>query len=167
MISPSLTEPNRLGVYTGRTTNWPVVASTCVGAVLLVLMGKDSNGSWGDLLFVVPMSLVAVGTIVSVLTATSLRVTGGPNGFTIHWGLVGWPRSTYHLDDIDHAEVIDVPGWRVSYGFWWTPRRTTCTVRSGPAVRLRLHSGRLVTVTAPDPSAAVEALHAASNGRTQ
>ena len=81
-------------VYTGRTTSWPMVATTCAGALLVVFMGKESNGAWGDLVFVVPLILVAIGVIANVLTASSVRATAGPNGFTIRWGLVGWPRCT-------------------------------------------------------------------------
>ena len=60
-------------------------------------------------------------------------------------------------------EVIDLPWWRVSYGLWWTPRRTNCTVRSGPTLRLSLRNQRTVTITVPEPAAAVNALHEASD----
>jgi len=162
MTSPPITDSTRHAVYTGRTTNWPMVATTCVGALFVVIMGKQSNGSWGDLLFVVPLMLVAIGILANVLTASSVRAAAGPNGFTIRWGLVGWPRCTYGLDEIDHAEVIELPSWRVSFGLWWTPKRTNCTVRSGPTVRLTLRNGRIVTVTVPEPAAAVAALREAS-----
>ncbi len=162
MTPPPIAGPNQHAVYTGRTTSWPMVAATCVGALLVVLMGKESNGAWGDLLFVVPLILVAIGVLANVLTASSVRATAGPNGFSIRWGLVGWPRCTYPLDEIEHAEVIDLPWWRVSYGFWWTPKRTSCTVRSGPTVRLSLRNHRIVTITVPEPAAAVAAVREAS-----
>ena len=69
-----------------------MVAATCVGALLIVFMAKDSNGNWGDLVFVVPLILDAIGVLANVLTASSIRATAGPNGFTVRWGLVGWPR---------------------------------------------------------------------------
>ncbi len=136
---------SRHAVYTGRTTSWPMVAATCFGALFVVFMGRQADGAWGDLVFVVPLLLVALGSLANVLTASSVRTTAGPNGFTIRWGLIGWPSCTYRLDEIEHAEVIDLPWWRVSYGFWWTPKRTNCTVRSGPTVRLTLHNQRIVT----------------------
>jgi hypothetical protein len=159
MTSLPNTSSGRHAVYTGRTTSWPMVASTCLGALLVVLMSRQANQAWGDL--TVPLLLVAIGVLANVLTASSVRATAGPNGFTIHWGLIGWPRCTYRLHEIEHAEVIDLPWWRVSFGFWWTPRRTCCTVRSGPTVRLTLRNDRTVTVTVPNPHAAVTALHAA------
>jgi len=162
MTSLPITDPSRHAVYTGRTTSWPMVATTCVAALFVVLMGKESNGAWGDLVFVVPLILVAIGILANILTASSVRATAGPNGFTIRWGLFGWPRCSYRLDEIDHAEVIDLPLWRVSYSLWWTPRRTNCTVRSGPTVRLSMRNGRIVTVTVPEPAAAVAALREAS-----
>jgi hypothetical protein len=158
MTSPPISGSSRRAVYTGRTTSWAMVAGTCVGALLVVLMGREADGAWGDLSFVVPLLLVALGSLANVLTASSVRATAGPNGFTIRWGLVGWPRCTYSLDEIEHADVIDLPWWRVSYGFWWTPKRTNCTVHRGPTVRLSLSNHRTVTITVPEPTTAVAAL---------
>ena len=119
-------------VYTGRATSWPLVASTSIAGLLLVLMGRPSGAGWSAM--AIPLVLVGVGVAANVLTASSVRATAGPNGFTIHWGLVGWPRCTYRVADIERAGVIDLPWWKVSWGLWWTPRRTSCTVRSGPTV---------------------------------
>ncbi len=99
------------------------------------------------------------------MTASDVRVTCGTQGVSVHWGLVGWPRVAYALDDIADASVVDIPWWAVSFGFWWTPWRTVCTVRSGPALRLLLRSGRTVTVTVPDPHAALAALRSATATR--
>lgn len=161
MTSPPLAGDGTHAVYTGRTTSWTTVASTCVAGVLLALVATSSGGDWSDLVIVLPLLLIAIGVLADVLTASSVRATAGPNGFTIRWGSVGWPRCSYPLDQIARAEVIDLPWWRVSWGFWWTPWRTSCTVRGGPTVRLSLSNGRIVTVTVPEPAAAVAALHAA------
>jgi hypothetical protein len=161
--TPPIVGSSRHAVYTGRTTSWPMVASTCVGALLVVAMSREAGGPWADL--ALPLLLVAIGALANVVTASSVRATAGPNGFTVHWGLIGWPRCTYRLDEIEHAEVIDLPWWRISWGFWWTPKRTSCTVRSGPTVRLALRNHRIITVSVPRPAAAVAALHAASDGR--
>jgi hypothetical protein len=133
--------------------------------VLLGLMAVDSGDDRSDPLVVGLLLLVVVGLVVDVLTAASVRATAGPNGFTIRWGALGWPRCSYPLERIGRAEVIDLPWWRVSFGFWWTPRRTSCTVRSGPTVRLTLTDGRVVTVTVPEPDVAVASLHAAQAAR--
>ena len=138
-----------------------MVVTTSAAALPVVLMGKGSKGSWADTMIVAPMILFAIAVVASVLTASSVRTTAGPNGFTIRWGLVGWPRCTYRIDEIDHAEVIDLPWWRVSYGFWWTPKRTNCTVRSGPTVRLSLRNQRVVNITVPEPTAAVASVREA------
>lgn len=161
MTSAPLTDDSTYAVYTGRTTSWTAVVSTCAAAVVLVLVAGSSGGAWGDLVVVLPLVLIALGVLADVLTASSVRATAGPNGFTIRWGPFGWPRCNYPLDRIVRAEVVDLPWWRVSWGFWWTPRRTSCTVRNGPTVRLSLSDGRIVTVTVPDPAAAVAALRAA------
>ena len=167
MTPPSLTGSSRHAVYTGRTTSWPMVASTCVGAILVVVNGRQANAALNDPWFIVPLLLVVVGSLLNVLTASSVRATAGPNGFTIRWGLIGWPRCSYTLDEIVNAEVIELPWCRVSWGFWWTPTRTSCTVRSGPTVRLSLSNGRIVTITVPEPSAAVTALLEAAERATE
>lgn len=162
MSSPPIAGPTQYAVYTGRTTSWPMVAATGAGALLLVLMGKQADDAWSDLVVVVPLVLAAVGVLGEALTGSSVRATAGPNGLTVRWGLIGWPRCTYRLDQIERAEVVDLPWWRVSFGLWWTPRRTNCTVRGGPTLRLSLNNHRVVTITVPDPVAAVAALRAAS-----
>jgi uncharacterized protein YhhL (DUF1145 family) len=102
--------------------------------------------------------LVLAGIVINLLTATSVRTAVGPNGVAVRFGVFGWPRVTYQVAAIRHAEVIDLPWWAVAFGFWWTPRRTCCTVRRGPTLRLTLTNSRTVTITVPDPQAAAAAL---------
>jgi len=149
-------------VYTGRTTNWPaVVLSIVLGVVVIATngTGPDGGSSSSTVTASITIAVMALVAVVNVLTASSVRASAGPNGFDIRWGLIGYPRNTYALHEIVRAEVVDVPWFRVTYGWWWTPKSTTCTVRSGPAVRLHLENGRRITATVPDPAAAVEALH--------
>ncbi|MGL5825257.1 MAG: hypothetical protein ACRCYU_10645 [Nocardioides sp.] len=108
--------------------------------------------------FILPVTLGFTGVLLDVLTASNVRATAGPQGVTVHWGVLGWPRMHYRPGEIAEAHVVHVPWWLVTFGFWWTPWRTTCTTRSGPALRLVLTSGRIVTVTVPEPAAAVAAL---------
>lgn len=145
-------------VYTGRMTNW---TSVVVSILLLApLVGLGMTGPV-DSTAVVVLLLIIVGVLAEVVTGSDVRVTAGARGVSIHWGLAGWPRASYALDEIVEASVADVTWWGVSWGLWWTPWRTVSTVRPGAALRLRLHSGRVVTVTVPDPAAAVAALRAA------
>ena len=134
-------------IYTGRATNVPMLVVTTVLVVPLLVMAKTSD-------LTVPL-LVAAVVLGNILTASSVRTSAGPNGVAIRFGVFGWPRATYPIGRIAHAEVVDIHPWSVAYGFWWTPRRTSCTVRSGPTLRLTLRTGRVVTVTVPDPHAAV------------
>ncbi len=159
MTASALPGPGRYSIYTGRVTNWPmVVVSTALVAPLLVL-GNAAGGGWRGL--AVPLLVAATGVLLNVLTATSVRTAAGPNGVSFRFGPLGWPRRTYPIERIERAEVVDLPPWQVAYGFWWTPRRTSCTVRSGPALRLTLRTGRTVTITVPDAQAAVAAVHQA------
>lgn len=145
--------------YTGRETNWTSVVIS--GVLLALLVGIAATGSVDSEVVVVTL-LALVGLLAEVVTASDVRVTSGTQGVSIHWGLLGWPRARYAPDDIADASVVEVPWWAVSYGLWWTPWRTVCTVRRGAALRLRLRSGRTVTVTVPDPQRALSALRSAT-----
>jgi hypothetical protein len=149
----------RYWIYTGRATNWTMVVLSSALVVPLLVLGSSGNGGWRGL--TVPLLMAAAGVLLNVLTASSVRTATGPNGVSVRFGLFGWPRCTYNIEQIERAEVIDLPPWYVAYGFWWTPRRTCCTVRSGLTLRLTLHTGRTVTITVPDAHTAVAAIHEA------
>lgn len=146
-------------VYTGRATNWLGVLVS--GLLLVPLLGITATNSVDTTVVLVGV-LALIGLLAEVATASDVRATCGRQGVSFYWGFAGWPRASYRLDDIAEATIATIPWWAVSYGLWWTPWRTVCTVRSGPAPRLRLHSGRTVTVTVPDPHAALAALRSAS-----
>lgn len=159
MTASSFAGRGRYSIYTGRSTNWSLIVLSAVLALPLFLLGAMSEASWLGL--VVPLLAAAGALLVNALTGSSVRTTAGPNGVTVHFGLIGWPRCTYRLDQIARAEVIDLQPWSVAFGFWWTLHRTCCTVRPGPTLRLTLHTGRTVTITVPDADAAVAALRQA------
>lgn len=144
--------------YTGRATNWTMVAVS--GLLLVPLIGLASSDV--DRAFVLVVGLALLGVLAEVVTASDVRVACGTQGVSVHWGALGWPQASYPLDRIEDVSVVQVPWWAVSFGFWWTPWRTVCTVRSGPALRLRLRNGRRVTITVPDPAAAAAALRSVS-----
>jgi len=110
--------------------------------VPLLALGSLSHGSWLDPAGpAVPPLTAAVAVLIIVLTGLSVRTAAAPNGISVHCGMVGWPRRIYRLEEIERAEVIDLSPslWRVSTGFWWTPRNTYFAVRTGPALVLALH----------------------------
>jgi hypothetical protein len=146
-------------VYTGRATNWPMVLLSTALLVPLAVSARSGPGASGEVALLVGLLLISV--VGNLLTATSVRTAVGPNGVAVRFGAIGWPRGTYPVATVRSAEVIDLPWWAVAFGFWWTPRRTCCTVRSGPTLRLTLTSGRTVTITVPDPHTAVAVLEAA------
>ncbi|CAB4771754.1 unannotated protein [freshwater metagenome] len=148
-------------VYTGRATNWLGVIVS--GLLLVPLVGLTATNSVDTTVVLVGL-LALIGLLAEVATASDVRATCGRQGVSFYWGVAGWPRASYRLDDIAEATIATIPWWAVSYGLWWTPWRTVCTVRIGPALRLRLDNGRTVTVTVPDPHAALDALRSASTG---
>ena len=145
-------------VYSGRTTNWPVVAGLVAGAVALALFGRPWAGPWPGMLG--PIAFVVVLLAIVLVTTTSLRVTAGARGVLVHCGPLGWPRFAYPRELIATAEIVPVSIWRTwNWGLNWTPRSGWAFVlRSGPALRLTLTNGRRVTVGAADPAAALAAL---------
>jgi len=154
---------DRYSVYSGRATNWPMVlVSAALVAPLIVMAAGADGGSLRDAAG--PIAFAAAVVVVNLLTGTSIRTTAGPNGISVRFGVLGWPRARYALDDVERAEVVDLPPWSVAHGFWWTPRLTNCTVRSGPTLRLKLHSGRVVMLTVPQPHEAVSAITAGTAG---
>lgn len=155
--------PGRYSVYTGRVTNWWMVVASAAALLPLPFLSRTSDDQ-GELLAVV-LLLIVVGLVLEILTGSSVRTTAGPQGVIVHLGVLGWPRHRYPVEEILLAEVIDLKGWYVAGGFWWTPRRTCWTVRSGPTVRLVLRSGRTVTVSVPDPTAVVAAVESSRVAR--
>ncbi|XVU27083.1 hypothetical protein ACQPZJ_08590 [Actinoplanes sp. CA-054009] len=152
---------NRYSIYTGRLANWPLVAALGVALLgPLLLLGGLSGGGWLD---PAGPALPAAVLLAVVLTGLSVRTAAGPNGVTVRCGVAGWPRRTYRLEQIEHAEVVDQPSslWRLPLGFWWTPRDTYYAVHTGPALRLTLRGGRNVFITVPDPQAALTILREA------
>lgn len=162
-----MTASARYSIYTGRSTNWPLVVTLAVALVLpLVLLGSLSPGSWLDPAGpAIPLLVAAAVVLVAVLTGLSVRTAAGPNGISVHCGIFGWPHRTYRLEDIERAEVTELAPslWRVSIGYWWTPRHTYFTVRTGTVLRLTLRTGRSVTITVPDPRAAVAIIREAES----
>jgi hypothetical protein len=149
-------------VYSGRSTNWPMIWLTTALAVALIAMGMTSEGSFWAAGFIIPVGIVMVTLFVNMVTATSVRTTAGPNGVTVHFGTFGWPRFHYPIARIVEASAIDVPSSQWVWGMYWAPRRgLMLTLRTGPALRLTLTNGRSVTISTPGPDAAVRAIDAA------
>lgn len=145
-------------VYSGRTTNWPVIGAALAGGVALAVFGRPWSGPWPGML--VPI-VIALGVLVlSLVTSTSLRVTTGPRGVQVRCGVFGWPRFAYPRERISAGAIVAVSLWRTwNCGVSWTPRGGWAfLLRSGPAMRLTLTNGRRVTVGVTDPQAALDAL---------
>ena len=145
-------------VYSGRTTNWPVIAAALVGGLALALSGRPWAGPWPGMLG--PLAIALGALVLCVVTSTSLRVTAGPRGVQVRFGVFGWPRFSYPRERIAGAEIMTVSIWRTwNCGVSWTPRGGWVFVlRSGPALRLTLTDGRHVTVGVTDAHAALNAL---------
>ena len=145
-------------VYSGRTTNWPVIAAALAAGLALALVGRPWAGPWPGML--VPIAVAVAVLVLALVTSTSLRVTTGPRGVQVRCGVFGWPRFAYPRERILGGEIVAVSIWRTwNWGITWTPRGGGVFVlRSGPALRLTLTNRRRVTVGVTDPQAALLAL---------
>lgn len=141
-------------VYSGRMTNWPLIALAVVGGLALAAFGRPWAGPWPGM--VVPLAIFLVVLTVGLVTSTSLRVTAGPRGVQVHCGVFGWPRFTYSRERISGVDIVAVSIWHT----WnWTPSGGwQFVLRSGPALRLALSTGRRVTIGVTDAQAALAAL---------
>jgi hypothetical protein len=145
-------------VYSGRTTNWPVLGAALAGGLALAVFGRLWSGPWPGMIG--PIAILVGLIVLSVVTSTSLRVTTDPRGVQIRCGVFGWPRFTYPREQISAGAIVTVSLWQTwNWGVNWTPRGGwTFVLRCGPAVRLTLTSGRRVTIGVTDPQAALHAL---------
>ncbi|MBW0269808.1 hypothetical protein ATM97_01400 [Nocardia sp. MH4] len=144
-------------VYTCRVTNWPMFWINVVYLVSLIgTLTLPTGLSWWSVLLIALLPLNLVVTFVAI----SQRVAAGPAGLTVSLGPFGVPRVRVSRASIAHAEMIFLPqtlwsgegvGWGVKHGWRLTPRL-------GPALRLRLTSGRTITVSMPEPAAAMWAM---------
>jgi hypothetical protein len=128
-----MTDPSIHTIYTGRSTNWPLIWLSTALVLPLLVMAKGSDGSWTSVDIVVPLAVIVSAVLVNVVTASSLRATAGANGVTVHFGVFGWPRFRYPISRIQHAEAIEIPASRWACGIYWSPRRgLMLTLRTGP-----------------------------------
>jgi len=149
-------------VLTARATNWPMIWLTAALAVPLLVMAGPSRADWHQPAFLLPVAVVVLCITVNVLTLSSLRTSAGPQGVTAHFGVLGWPRFRYPVARIRSVEETCVTASQWAWGLTWSPRRgLVLALRNGPAIRLVLTSGRVVTIGVPDAARAVAVLAAA------
>jgi hypothetical protein len=162
-----MTSPTISTTYSGRSTNWVALVLTVAAAVPLVVLGRPAGESWASPA-AVPLAVVVACVLVTVFTASSVRALAGPGGVTVHFGVFGWPRFRSPIERIAQAEAVLIPPSHWAFGMYWSPRRgLMLTLRTGPALRLVLTNGRRITVSAPDPEAAVGAIEAARAAATR
>lgn len=113
--------------------------------------------------------LIALALLVGVVAAAfgSVRATVGPAGLVVRLGVLGWPRVTVPLADVETVEVEDVEP--LHYGGWgWraVPGVRALVLRRGEAIRVGRRSAPtlIVTVDGADTAAGVLAALAAGGG---
>lgn len=147
-------------VYSGHTTNWPMLILSIVISVPLIVIGLGSGGS--PVVNAIVALLVTASLVMTIVTTSSMRSTIGSSGATVRFGIFGLPRFHWPLDAIERAEAIEISPWSQVWGVWWSPGHGwKLALRSGTAVRLTLKNGRHVTFNVEDSAEAIEAIEAA------
>jgi hypothetical protein len=147
-------------VYSGHSANWPIMIVSLVLAAPLVIISYANHGSLEEML--VPFLIILlIGASVAV--SSSLRSTIGPSGASVRFGVLGYPRFHWSLEDIVSAEPVEISKWNQMLGVcWWTPGGGwRLSLRSGSAIRLTLTNGRRVTFDVEDSAEAIQAIEAA------
>lgn len=146
-------------VWTRRASSTlSTAALIAVSAVPLCVIGWVTEMR---LLFVVAAILVLIGAAM-----WSVRVTVNRQEVTIRSGF-GWPRITVAMDEIDHAEVVEVNALRDYGGYGYRvgvtgPRKGTkgFVLRSGSALLLIKRDGAGVVVVVDDAATAAGLVNA-------
>ena len=129
--------------------------------VPLAGLSRPTDGTPVPNTWVPSLLAILLVVVVAVLTSTSLRVTIGQRGITARFGTLRLPRFRYPIESIASARPATIRPWATP-GIFWTHRDgLRLALRSGPAVRLTLVSGRHVTVGVDDSGLALLALQRA------
>lgn len=141
------------------TTSMPRAAVSVLLLLLLALvalaafmLGTGVQGGW-----VVAVVVVIVASAMVATTAFRVRVT--PEGFAAR-ALIGWPRITIPLDEVESARAVDVSPFGEFGGWGWRiglDGRTGIVTRRGSAIEVE-RRGRppfLVTIDGAEEAAAL------------
>lgn len=144
----------------GRRSSAPlVVAAMAFGAFIGAV-----TGLW---VFATVLA-VALGLLLVAMLRWDVTVSG--EGLTAR-SLLGHPRVHVPLDEVEHAEVVDVDPFR-EFGGWGmrtgVDGRTGIVLRKGPAIEVHRTGGRIVVVTVEDAVTGAALLNTlAARGRVQ
>ncbi|WP_435743533.1 DUF1648 domain-containing protein [Microbacterium sp. PMB16] len=121
-------------------------------ALAAFMLGTGVQGGW-----VVAVVVVVVAFAMAATTTFRVRVT--PEGFAAR-ALLGWPRVSIPLDEIESARAVDISpfgefggwGWRVGVN-----GRSGIVMRRGSAVEISRRDGRtfIVTIDGAEEAAAL------------
>jgi hypothetical protein len=139
-----------------------VVGTLAIGASVLAVIGGGA-ALWAAAPIPVLLVFLLLMLVVIFLAAGSLfwRVTVDRRGFRAI-SVLGWPRFSYPLSQIDSATVVDVNpigdfgGWGLR---WGGGGRVGIVLRSGPALAVKRTNGKSLVVTVPLPRTAAALLN--------
>lgn len=141
------------------STSMPRAALSALLTLLLALVALAAYmlvsgvaGGW-------VVALVVIVVALAVAATTSFRVRVTPEGFAAR-ALIGWPRVTIPLDEIESARAVDISPFGEFGGWGWrigVDGRTGIIMRRGSAIEITRRDRRpfLVTIDGAEDAAAL------------
>jgi hypothetical protein len=144
-----------LGLKPGEDRVWSRRVVSPVGRLVAVIGACVLGGALvaGNRLF----ALVGAALLLLGFCLSEISVTIDQRGLTIAYTPLRWPVSTLPLDRIDVAERIDMTATYLGVQRRWGA--TAVLMRSGEAIRVLRHDGRVLIVSVPDADTAAALLN--------
>lgn len=144
----------------GATASWfgyappgAVVWLIASGTMLFILVIAAITQDWRPL-------MLACVTVILVCATSYFKVSISPRGVQAS-SLVGFPRISIPLEDIEDAEVSNVHfGTWGGWGWRWGPRGTGLITRGTEALRVNRTDGKILEITCNEPATAAGVVNA-------
>jgi hypothetical protein len=158
--------------WRGRACGWRaggvmLALSFALSITVLGLTGPVESATMTPTSRALTLVVVMVSGIAAVflagdgIAASIVNVTVSSDAVRVRPALMPLTGIRIPIHSISAAAAVRVPsGLRDGWGWWWSGHLPAAvTVRSGPALALRLVTGRQILISVDDPHAAVEVLH--------
>lgn len=131
---------------------WPLLVGLI--ALLIAITVSQLIHLWFGIILLLP-------TIV-VISLSRICVTANQSGLYVHYGFIGWPRTSISLHHISRIQVIDVKpkewgGWGYR-GSLTVMKQAAVVLRAGPGIRVDFRDGRIFVVTIDNPYTLIQIL---------
>lgn len=133
---------------------WPLLVSLI--ALLIAIAVSQLIHLWFGIILLLPA--------IVMISLSRICVTVNESGFYVHYGFIGWPRTSIPLHRISRIQIIDVKpkewgGWGYR-GSLTVLKQAAVVLRAGLGIRVDFQDGRIFVVTIDNPYTLVQILEA-------